>query len=87
MVNNPKFKAALQDRIGTSVDTSELLNERDNYRKKLQQCIGAKNKLSAQVDALDATDKYYDRKYQDMQDRLDKLYEHNDGKGGPQFYR
>ena len=40
MVNNPKFKAALKDRIGTSVDTSELLNERDNYRKKLQQYTG-----------------------------------------------
>ncbi|MBQ7614311.1 MAG: recombinase family protein [Butyrivibrio sp.] len=75
MVNNPKFRAALKDRIGTSVDTSELLNERDNYRQKLQQCIGAKNKLSAQLDALDVTDKFYDRKYQDMQDRLDKLYE------------
>ncbi len=75
MVNNPKFKAALKDRIGTSVDTSELLNERDNYREKLQQCIGAKNKLSAQLDALDVTDKFYDRKYQDMQDRLDRLYE------------
>ena len=54
---------------------SELKTERESYRKSLQQCIGAKNKLAAQIDALDIMDKHYDRKYQDMQDRLDSLYE------------
>ena len=27
------------------------------------------------MDALDVSDKFYDRKYEDMQDRMDKLYE------------
>ena len=75
MVNNPKFRAALKDKIGANVDASELKTERESYRKSLQQCIGAKNKLAAQIDALDITDKHYDRKYQDMQDRLDTLYD------------
>ena len=75
MVNNPKFRAALKDKIGANVDASELKTERESYRKSLQQCIGAKNKLAAQIDALDITDKHYDRKYQDMQDRLDLLYD------------
>ena len=75
MVNNPKFRAALKDKIGANVDASELKSERESYRKSLQQCIGAKNKLAAQIDALDITDKHYDRKYQDMQDRLDLLYD------------
>ncbi|SFP84379.1 site-specific DNA recombinase [Butyrivibrio proteoclasticus] len=75
MVNNPKFKAALKAKIGANVDASELKAERESYRKSLQQCIGAKNKLAAQIDALDVTDNYYDRKYQDMQERLDALYD------------
>ena len=75
MVNNSKFRAALKDKIGANVDTSELLSERDSYRKRLQQCIGAKNKFAAQIDALDISDKHYDRKYQDMQDRLDSFYD------------
>ena len=75
MVNNPKYRAALKDKIGANVDASELKTERESYRKSLQQCIGAKNKLAAQIDALDITDKHYDRKYQDMQDRLDLLYD------------
>lgn len=27
------------------------------------------------MDALDVSEKFYDRKYEDMQDRMDKLYE------------
>lgn len=40
--------------------------------------IGAKNKLAQQMDSLDVTDRYYDRKYQDMQDRLDHFYDQID---------
>ena len=36
---------------------------------------GAKNKLTEQLDRLDVNDRHYDRKYQDMQDRLDRLYD------------
>ncbi|MBE6002467.1 MAG: recombinase family protein [Lachnospiraceae bacterium] len=75
MVNNPKFKAALTEKIGSKIDTSELENEKQELCKHLQQTIGAKNKLAEQMDKLDITDRNYDRKYQDMQDRIDKLYD------------
>ena len=75
MVNNPKFKTALTEKIGSKIDTSELENEKQELRKHLQQTIGAKNKLAEQMDKLDITDRNYDRKYQDMQDRIDKLYD------------
>ena len=75
LVNNPKFKAALTDKIGSKIDTSELEAEKQELRKHLQQTIGAKNKLADQMDKLDITDRNYDRKYQDMQDRIDKLYD------------
>ena len=75
LVNNPKFKAALTDKIGSKIDTSELETEKQELSKHLQQTIGAKNKLADQMDKLDITDRNYDRKYQDMQDRIDKLYD------------
>ena len=33
------------------------------------------NKLADQMDALDVSDRFYDRKYDDMQERMNKLYE------------
>lgn len=39
------------------------------------QATGAKDKLNQQLDRLDVTDRHYDRKYQDMEDRLDTLYD------------
>ena len=42
---------------------------------QLQQVTGAKNKLLVMLDGLDSGDKHYARKFQDMQDRLDNLYD------------
>lgn len=47
--------------------------------RKLQQVVGAKNKLLVMLDTLDAGDKHYARKFQDMQDRLDNLYDRISG--------
>lgn len=49
--------------------------ELEQLRKKLHQLNGAKAKLGQQMDSLDVTDKHYDRKYQDMEERLYKLYD------------
>jgi len=75
LVNNPKFQEALKTKVGAKTDTDELEKEREICRTRLRQTIGAKNKLAEQMDALDVSDKFYDRKYEDMQDRMDKLYE------------
>lgn len=75
MVNNPKFQTALKQKIGSKIDTSELDKEKVVLNKQLQQATGAKNKIAEQMDRLDITDKHYDRKYEDMQNRLDKQYD------------
>ena len=54
---------------------STLETEREQLKKHLRQVIGAKTKLTDMLDKLDVSDKHYDRKYQDMQDRLDNLYD------------
>ncbi len=78
LVQNPTFEAAIRQKINTRIDTGELEQEIENLRKQLRQVLGAKNKLAQQMDSLDVTDRYYDRKYQDMQDRLDHFYDQID---------
>ena len=43
--------------------------------ERLKQVTGAKNKLANQMDNLSVSDKHYDKKYEDMQVRLDELYD------------
>ena len=75
MVNNPKFKTEIQKHIGQSIDTQEMDREHIGLQGRLKQVIGAKNKLAHQLDNLSVSDKHYDKKYEDMQERLDKLYD------------
>ena len=49
--------------------------EREWLKKQLRQVLRAKTKLTDMLDRLDVSDKHYDSKYQDMQDRLDNLYD------------
>ena len=58
-----------------SIDTSELDREYDGLKDRLNQTTGAKNRLADQMDHLSVSDKNYDKKYNDMQERLDKLYD------------
>ena len=74
-VTNPKFEEEIRKQIGGSIDTSELDREYDGLKDKLSQTTGAKNKLADQMDHLSVSDKNYDKKYNDMQERLDKLYD------------
>ena len=75
LVNNPKFKTEIQKHIGQSIDTQELDKEHTGLQERLKQVNGAKNKLANQMDNLSVSDKHYDKKYEDMQVRLDKLYD------------
>ena len=75
LVRNPKFEAAVRQKIGSRIDTGELEAELEGLRKRQRQLIGAKRKLGQQMDSLDVNDRFYDRKYQDMDDRLCNLYE------------
>ena len=75
MVADPDFKDYMVRRIDEKVDVSSLETERDQVREQLRQVMGAKKKLSDMLDRLDVNDKHYDRKYQDMHDRMDILYD------------
>lgn len=57
------------------MDVSSLEQEKKQYRNQLRQVAGAKDKLLAMLDGLDASDRHYDRKCRDMQNRLDGLYD------------
>ena len=74
-VKNPKFEEEIRKQIGGSIDTSELEREYDGLKDKLSQTTWAKNKLANQMDHLSVSDKNYDKKYNDMQERLDRLYD------------
>ncbi len=75
MINDESFMGFIKEKLGEKVDVSELEAEREKLRGQLRQLTGAKKKLTDLLDALDVTDRHYDRKYQDMQDRLDNLYD------------
>ena len=74
-VKNPKFEQEIRKQIGSSIDTSELDRKYDGLKDRLSQTTGAKNRLADQMDHLSVSDKNYDKKYNDMQERLDKLYD------------
>lgn len=75
LVQNPKFETAIMEKINCQIDTSVLKDESEQLKKKLQQLNGAKSKLGQQMDALDISDRHYDRKYDDMQERLFRMYD------------
>ena len=65
----------MKTKINTSVDTNEAEKELANAKKVLKQLIGTKDKIILQIDTLDILDKNYDRKYDDLQKRLDTIYD------------
>lgn len=75
LVNKPKFEQSIRQKIGAQIDTNELETELSQLNKQLRQLNGAKDKLGQQMDNLDITDRHYDRKYQDMENRLYKMYD------------
>ncbi|MBQ7433254.1 MAG: recombinase family protein [Lachnospiraceae bacterium] len=75
MINNKNFGGFVKHSLGQKIDIRELEEEREQLRQQLRQLSGAKKKLSDMLDRLDVGDRHYDRKYQDMQDRLDNLYD------------
>lgn len=78
LVQNPKFEEAIRAKINSTVDTAELQTELDSLRKQLRQLNGATDKLGQEMDALDVTDRHYDRKRSDMQRRMESLYDRAD---------
>lgn len=74
-VKEDKIIKKLEKYLNKSVDTSEIESEIASLEKKKKQLEGAKKNLVYKMDALDITDPYYDKKYDDMDERLDRFYQ------------
>ena len=79
MVAGDEVRKFVQEKLEEKVDVSALETEREQLQKQLKQVQGSKLKLIQMLDRLDTGDKHYTRKYQDMQDRLDNLYDRISG--------
>ena len=79
LVQNPKFEEAIIKKIGARIDTSEVEKEIEELEKQHRQLTGAKSRLGQQMDSLDITDRFYEKKYQDMETRLYRLYDEIEG--------
>ncbi len=75
IVSNTKFASMMQEKINMKVDTSEIEKEIDNYQKELRKSHSTKFKLIEEIDNLDADDKHYKRRKQDLDDRLYRMYD------------
>ena len=79
LVKNPKFEEAILNKIGSRIDTEEIEKEIERLEKQHRQLTGAKGRLGQQMDSLDIMDKFYEKKYQDMETRLYRLYDESEG--------
>ena len=74
MVNNLRFSEAIQEKIGSAVDTVDMEKQLGTLQGQLRQTLGTKSRLERQMDSLDVSDPYYDRKILDLQRRYDEQY-------------
>ena len=75
MVADTEFRDYMVSKLDEKEDVSALETEKNQIMEQLRQVMGAKKKLTEMMERLDIGDKHYDRKYQDMQDRQNVLYD------------
>ena len=75
MVNRPDFIEAIKEKIGTSVDTTDLEKQLAALDVKRRQAESVKARLERQMDNLRADDPHYDQKIADLQRRYDEQYD------------
>lgn len=78
MTKEGKFKDAIQDKIGATVDTTDLEKQLSVLNANLHQAETIKTRLEQQMDHLDVTDTHYAKKMSDLQRRLDAQYDRID---------
>lgn len=72
---NPKFADMMEEILDTSVDIEKINEEIAKFKKQKVQAEGAQRKIHKQMDTLDITDKYYEKKYDDLVLRDNELYQ------------
>lgn len=74
LISNPEFTQYLQEKIGKSLDVSEIEKELSFCDKRMKLLERNKSSLERDIDNLMEDDKFADRKRKDMNKRLDKIY-------------
>ena len=75
MTREGKFKEAIQSKIGTTVDTSDMEKELAVLSARLHQAEATKTRIEQQMDSLDVNTSHYEKKIADLQRRLDSQYD------------
>ncbi len=75
IVQNSQFDKAIKEKLEASVDLKTYETEAAAIEAHIRQLRTAKDRLGNQIDRLDYSDKYYEEKYNDMQNRIDSLYD------------
>ena len=75
IVRNSKFDTAIKEKLESSVDLETYETEETAVKVHIRQLTAAKDRLGKQIDRLDYSDKHYEEKYNDMQNRMDSLYD------------
>lgn len=66
MVNRPQFSEAIREKIGSAVGYSGHEKQLEVLQVQHRQTLGTKSRLEKQMDTLDVSDPYYDRKILDL---------------------
>lgn len=75
VVTSDKFKAELGKKIKTDTSISEALKDLDVVRKKIRNKNSAKDRVCTQIDGLDYDNPMSEEIYNDLQNRLDSIYQ------------
>lgn len=75
IVQNSQFDTAIKKKLESSVDLEAYQTEENSLKENIRQLTAAKERLGNQIDRLDDTDKHYEEKYHDMQNRIESLYD------------
>lgn len=67
--SNDKFKVLISEKIGASVDVSELQKQKQNYEKNIRSANRTIENLGYQLDSLDFDDELYAVQYDDLNNR------------------
>lgn len=75
IVSNSNFAKKIEEKINIQIDTKEIDEVINKHLAKIRQLTGTKASLINQIDSLNFEDKHYDRKYTDLNLRLDAIYD------------
>ncbi len=75
IVKNSQFDKAIKEKLEASVDLKTYETEAVAIEAHIRQLKTAKDRLGNQIDRLDYSDKHYEEKYNDMQNRMESLYD------------